>query len=204
MSELQTYREFRPTGFDQSGAFLDSDRQNWLVAPCSINRDSDALARSNWEQQLAALPADELDDESITWERHSFNHWACGWFEIVICKPGTEAARICEQLAERLEDYPVLDEGDYSRIEHDEFLESWSNWAHGDFVRECQRVFGLSDSAADTLLDGSDECLEFWMQTAREPYSGDSIDFREIEWHDEFSRDAIARLLLKIRSSVPA
>lgn len=200
MSALQTYREFQPTGFDQSGAFLDSVRQDWLVAPCSINRDSDALTKSNWEQQLAALPADELDDESITWERHSFNHWACGWFEIVICKPGTDAARICEQLSERLEDYPFLDESDYSRIEHDEFLESWASWAHGDFARECQRVFDLSDSARDLLDDSPDECLEYWCELASYPYESDSVDFRQIERQDNFSRESIAGLLLKLRA----
>lgn len=201
---METYSEFQPTGFDAAGLNL-PDRQNWLVCPVSINRDSDSLTRSNWEQMIQSLPDEsELDESEMTWERHSFNHWACGWFEIAIVKPGTESARIAEQIESRLEDYPVLDESHYSQIEYDEFLESWANWAHRDFASECQRVFGLSNSAFDALLDGSDECLEFWMQTAREPYSGDSIDFREIERHDEFSRDAIARLLLKIRASVPA
>ena len=43
-----TYREFRPSGFDVKGLGLD-DRQDWLVAPVTVNRDSNCLERSNWE-----------------------------------------------------------------------------------------------------------------------------------------------------------
>src|SRR4029453_2987792 len=105
---LQTYREFAPTGFDRAGAFL-PDQGAWLVAPVSVNRDSDLVTKSNWEVQGIAL-----DDAAGDYEIHRFGHWACGWFEIAIVRPGSECARVAEEIADQLADYPVLSESDLS------------------------------------------------------------------------------------------
>ena len=107
---MKTYSEFRPTGFDPKGLALE-DRQDWLVAPCGHNRDSTLLDESNWATQLKALP--EGDDAEI----HCFGHWACGWFEILIVRPGSAAAKEAEELEGALSNYPVLSDEDYSERE---------------------------------------------------------------------------------------
>lgn len=116
---MQTYKQYRPTGFDPSGLGL-SDRQDWLVLPCGRNRDSDCLAESNFASALASLGG-----ESEMVEVHRFGHWACGWFEIILIKPGTDAATEAERIEAALSDYPILDDSDFSEREHEAAQQAW-------------------------------------------------------------------------------
>jgi len=138
LNTLTTYAQFKPTGFDPAGLGL-PDQQSWLVAPCTLNRDSDQLTQSNWYAQLAAV--EEADPSGDDYETHQFNHWGCGWFEVLLVRPGSAAAAVCEELAERLADYPVLDEEDLSRLESEAYYECWEQFAREDFVTELRRKF---------------------------------------------------------------
>lgn len=113
---MKTYREFRPTGFDVAGLGC-ADRQTWLVAPCSTNRDADTLVRSNWDVQLKCVEECSTSDD---YETHEFGHWACGWFRLLLVRPGSPAETVCSQLEDKLADYPVLDESYYSELEFQE------------------------------------------------------------------------------------
>ena len=106
------YAEYAPTPYDHRGLGLD-DRQDWLVAPCSVTRDSDTLDRANWEAQEQILV-----DVGATYETHSFGHWACGWFELILVAPEYEA--VVESLRDALANYPVLDDEILSRMESEE------------------------------------------------------------------------------------
>lgn len=150
---MTTYAEFSPTAFDRPGAFLD-DRQDWIVAPCSQTRDSDALSVSNFEACL-----EMLGGESDQVEVHRFGHWGPGWFEIILAHPSLES-KVAE-IQERLEDYPVLDEEDWSNREFEDYLESFeqNTW---EFCRMLQRELDLSDLALDKLQDApTDKLREF-------------------------------------------
>lgn len=137
MNDLRRYADFQPTGFDAKGLHArnmgegDEDRSDWRVCPVSQTRDSedDPLTGSNWAAQLAALGGEGPDVEV-----HRFGHWGCGWFEIVIVRPGTEAERIADGLAGSLADYPVLDEEDHSRREYDSQIDALTDQA-GSLVR---------------------------------------------------------------------
>lgn len=141
---MQTYKTFAPTGFDTAGAFL-PDQQAWLVAPCGVNRDSDALARSNYAAQMAELQS--VDPEGNDWEEHSFGHWACGHFEIVIIRPGSPAETAMEEIESRLSDYAVLDEEDWSAREYEEACDTWDGNGMRYRMEMCVRS-GLSMFAA--------------------------------------------------------
>lgn len=134
---MKSYRDWAPTPFDVKGLNCE-DRQNWLVAPCSQNRDSCALARSNFEAQIK-----RLGGESATVEVHRFGHWACGWLEIVIVKPESKAAEECDRIESELEDYPVLDEDHYSSLQCEDANEYWQNMA------DWQRKEALEDAGID-------------------------------------------------------
>ena len=110
---MQTLREFKPTSYDRSGATFASllDQLDWLVLPVTRNRDSGLLPQSNWACVDSSL--ENLEE----WEIVRFSHWACGWFEIIIVKPNSKAHQLASEIAERLENYPVLDEDDYSNRE---------------------------------------------------------------------------------------
>jgi hypothetical protein len=110
------------------------------------NRDSDALTRSNFTQALAAIGGDtgEDDDGVSAVTVVSENHWAVGWVEwIAIHKTNATALIIADEIMERLEDYPVLDEDHFSNLEWEEAGDYWEQLPIPERVELCQR-FGVS------------------------------------------------------------
>jgi len=150
---LQTYSEYSPTPFDRSGACLDDDRQDWLVLPVCRTRDSGPLDDSNVDAALSMLGG-----ESDTVELHRFGHWGPGWFEIVLCHPFMRA--MAEEVDSKLENYPVLDEEDFSQREWDLVAERWENMSVRDRIHALGR-FDLSIFAArrDTLPENDNGSL---------------------------------------------
>lgn len=119
---MQTYKTFRPTQFDRAGICL-PDNQDWLVAPVARNRDSDCLSESNFHAFIEAMGG-----ESENVQIHRFGHWANGWFEIVLINPAMpELVKQAEELEAALENYPVLDENDFSERENEEANQVWRN-----------------------------------------------------------------------------
>jgi|15BtaG_2_1085339.scaffolds.fasta_scaffold18212_1 hypothetical protein len=162
---MQTYKDFAPTPFDSSGAFL-PDRADWFVAPVSRTRDTGPLTESNFETAL-----DTLGGESDNVEVHRFGHWGPGWFEIVLIHPTAEKSKhvkyadIGDEIERGLENYPVLDESDFSERETEAVDDYWTYMSLAervDFLRDnnssifaarcdypsCDRI---SDTAYDTL-----------------------------------------------------
>jgi hypothetical protein len=131
---MKTYASFAPTGFDARGLAL-PDRQNWLVAPVSTNRDADALTRSNWEVVTSGLAQFGLDVET-----HEFGHWACGWFRICLVRPGTPAAESAESWESALADYPVASDDHFSDLETAETAEYWASLSLDSRRAECERA----------------------------------------------------------------
>ena len=105
---LKKYKDWSPTSHDTSGLAA-GDKGEWLVAPCLLKRDSDALERANYTAQAKTMQSVNVGAESDT-EEIRFGHWACGWFEVTLVRPGSPAAIEAQALANRLEIYPVLDE----------------------------------------------------------------------------------------------
>lgn len=120
---LQRYADWSPTGFDARGLGL-PDRADWLVAPVILTRDSGPMEQSNFEAMGAMLA--EAGPEDSDWEVHSFGHWACGWLEIYLVRPGTAAARAAVEAAESLADYPLLDDERHSELELEAACEAWA------------------------------------------------------------------------------
>lgn len=104
------------------------DADQWAIV-YSGNRDSGLLDQSNAAVIAKALePWTEGDDPDVVAESHS--HWLVGHvdgFSIRVYDGGgniTDAFRAYHELAERMDDYPVLDESDYSDREYDATLEN--------------------------------------------------------------------------------
>lgn len=102
-----------------------ADAEMWAVI-YTCNRDSRLLDQSNAAViAKAMLPFAEGDDPDVVFESHS--HWAVGHvdgFSVRVFKRGrvTKAFRTYHELAERMDDYPVLDESDYSEREYEATL----------------------------------------------------------------------------------
>ncbi len=97
-----------------------ADADQWAIIYMS-NRDSGLLDQSNAAFVAKALqPFTEGDDPDLVFETH--DHWAVGHidgFSARVFRNGevTDAFRKYHELAQRMDDYPILDESDYSERE---------------------------------------------------------------------------------------
>jgi len=141
------YKDWAPTGFDCKGLALE-ERQDWLVLPVLRTRDTAcALTLANFNSALEILGG-----ESDTVEVHCFNHWGPGWFEIILAAP--EHAAKVEEIERRLENYPVLDEEEMSRLECEAEDEAWLNYGAKDFLRAIEKDgFPLLAEAMEDMTD---------------------------------------------------
>ena len=120
---LTRYSEFRPSQFDTAGLGC-PEQQDWCVVPCGRNRDSDCLTESNFHVALTRLEA-AGDTADVDVKR--FGHWACGWFEIILVCPDSPAYLEALAIVDGLEQYPVLDENDFSDRKHEAAQETWTH-----------------------------------------------------------------------------
>lgn len=132
---MKRYRDYAPTAFDCKGLGL-PDRQDWLVAPVIRTRDSGVKAESNFEAALKILGG-----ESKAVEVHRFNHWGPGWFEIILVHPSRE--REVEDIERSLENYPLLDDEDFSSREYEAACDYWEACSLREKIRLCVK-FGAS------------------------------------------------------------
>ena len=97
------------------------DPDDWAII-YTHNRDSGQLDVSNADAIAKALtPFTEGEDPDLVFESHS--HWAVGHvdgFSIRVFKDGeiTDAFKTYHDLAERMAEYPILDESDYGEREY--------------------------------------------------------------------------------------
>ena len=113
------WRRFTCFIWDRARDLDDADA--WAII-YTHNRDSGLLDVSNSAAIAGALRSfAEEDDPDVVFESHS--HWAVGHvdgFSVRVYRDGeiTDAFRTYHGLAERLADYPILDEGDYGEREY--------------------------------------------------------------------------------------
>ncbi len=143
------WRKSELTDLDQWGIFYTS------------HRDSGLLDQSNAAVITKALtPFTEGDDPDVVMESHS--HWAVGFingFSVRVFDANgdiTEAFRMYHELAETMDDYPILDESDYSEREYEATLENIS-----DAAWRLKKQFALPDgweSEVYSWLSDNDPC----------------------------------------------
>ncbi len=113
------WRRFTCFVWDRARDLHDAD--DWAIT-YTHNRDSGLLDLSNAAAIAEALtPFTEAADPDVVFESHS--HWAVGHvdgFSVRVFRDGeiTEAFRTYHDLAERMADYPILDESDYGEREY--------------------------------------------------------------------------------------
>ena len=119
------WKHFRSFGWSRLREL--SDPENWAIV-YTHNRDSRLLDLSNADAISEALQRfAETEDPDVVFETHG--HFAVGHvdgFSIRVFQDGrvTKAFAALHTLAERLANYPILDEEDYSRREHEATLQN--------------------------------------------------------------------------------
>ena len=125
--------------------------EDWAII-YTHNRDSGLLDQSNASVIEAALKTfSEGDNPDVVFESHS--HWAVGHvdgFSIRVFKRGriTKAFRTYHELAERMADYPILDESDYSEREYQAAFENLDHAAW-----KLKRDFNLPEGWQSSVFD---------------------------------------------------
>ena len=120
------WRKFESFGWHRARELDAPD--DWTIV-YTHHRDSRLLEQSNAAAIEDALrPFLEAEEPDIIEEHHG--HWACGWidgFAIRVFRDGeiTCAFRAYQEIVDRLDDYPVLDDEDYSRREYEATLENF-------------------------------------------------------------------------------
>lgn len=134
----------RPSALDSIANYMGPDPddfKDWFVV-CTQNRDSGVLERSNFRSALK-----KLGGESADVRIYRFGHWACGWWEALAV--GGEAVKEGQEIRDGLDDYPVIDESDYSELEQEEANDVWKNcfrWRErAKYIREHESQFEFRD-----------------------------------------------------------
>jgi hypothetical protein len=79
-------------------------------------------------------PLDDEDSVQIVRE----NHWAVGWVEwIAIHKSNVAAIEAAKFLCNKANDYPVLNESDWSELEYTQAMDYWDSMSLSEKVRFC-------------------------------------------------------------------
>lgn len=125
-----------PTAFDSRANYMGQTPEKDLYVLLRRNRDSDLLTESNWDCAL-----ERLGGESETVEIVRFGHWASGWIEYLCVRAESEAYKIAKDIDMELENYPVLDENEFSEREHDEAQRQWK-----EFYDVSERVAYVRDN----------------------------------------------------------
>ena len=123
----------------------DSDYRDWYGV-IGQSRDADALERANFATALKQLGGEGADVRV-----ESFGHWAVGWVEEIYVRPGSAAENVARAIHQQLENYPALDDDDYSREEAEEALEYWQSLRPADRVEFMRHHDYYARSVADVL-----------------------------------------------------
>ncbi len=109
-----------PSGLDSYSNYIGERPSNSLLVVLTRSRESDTLTESNWEVAL-----ERLGGESEDVEIHRFGHWACGWWEALAVRKGSEAEKEALEIESELESYPVLNEDHWGEAQSDEAERVW-------------------------------------------------------------------------------
>jgi hypothetical protein len=123
--------------------YIGAEWHDYYSAGAGQSRDSDCLEQSNFAVMLSELGG---ESDTVTVVRES--HWAVGWVEwIAIHESDTAALAVADAACERLANYPILDEEDWSEREWNAACEVWEQSSLRDRVEYCGRA-GISIFAA--------------------------------------------------------
>lgn len=134
-----------PSGFDSLNNYMGSIPEPEWYCLVTRNRDSDILTESNFECALERLGGEAEGEVEI----FRFGHWACGYWEALAVKQGTKQFSEAEKIEQELDNYPVLDEGDFferERVEADRiWVDCYDFRERVKYIREHKSQFEFHD-----------------------------------------------------------
>lgn len=104
---LVHFRDWAPSPLDPKGLGPEEIQDFWVV-PLIQTRDSEDAATKRFAAALKDLGGEgDREDEDgnpvvADVQVHRFNHWACGWFEIILVRPRSPAMKPLHKLMRKL------------------------------------------------------------------------------------------------------
>ncbi len=156
-------RDFQCFVWFRAGELEDADQ--WAIVYTS-GRDVGLLAQSNHAEVSKRLaPFMEGDDPDVVAEDH--NHWAVGFlsgFSLRVFHGDGSITPAFEEwcrIREELDNYPVLNESDYSEREYQATLDNYRHemWRHKNFPEgwEAEVYSWFSDRGLDRYIEDRDD-----------------------------------------------
>lgn len=117
----------------------------------SRHRDSDLIEQSNFAVALKALGEESrIDREGYRYDRVTgetenvivarASHFLVGWCELLLIhESDSTSLALADAMAERIENYPILDEDDHSAREWDRACETWEHFTLRDRIHALSR-----------------------------------------------------------------
>jgi hypothetical protein len=137
------YEYFQPTSQDVKGLKA-HHYPDWDATEFMKTRDACILTNCNFQVAKEALEALDMHDD---WDIPCFNHWLCGWYELIVVKPDTPAHKLMQELEEAMDRYPILDELRYSQLQFEAVCDYWEKLTIRERMEYCKEV-GVSIFAA--------------------------------------------------------
>ena len=119
--EIEVYKNWAPDSFAVKGLNASENNISEHKVLFCKTRDSNLLEESNF-QQIKEILGDYA-------EIFKFNHWACGYFELILVNPNVpdEIKEKCGEILCSLSEYPVLNDNHYSYLQFEKCSEYWDS-----------------------------------------------------------------------------
>ncbi len=166
------------------------ENDDWLTA-VAMHRDSDALERSNFRVISSDLMARFPDDVTV----ETFSHWLVGHTEECLVRPDSPAADAAQAWRDKLDDYPVADEDDFSEEETNESLESAAEFVRSEY-RWYPRLVANAETVASYLYANTEDYSKWVTLGGWWPH----VHERDKSRNDQRDRDEVAAGLRAYRN----
>lgn len=107
--------------------------EDYYVGP-GQHRDSEVLDRANFIAALEMLGGEHDPDVIVA----RAGHWGVGWVESILVHKDSDKVPVLEEIEKKIADYPVLDDDLYSKMQYEEFEESYESWAKDEAIKELE------------------------------------------------------------------
>jgi hypothetical protein len=161
------------TSWKKSENYMGEEYPDYYVLPFGHTRDSTLLEEANFQAALKELGGENAPGVLVP----RAGHWAVGWVEpLLVKKDVKKTVEKAEELVDRFEQYPVLDDDLYYRMEYEAGIANIKDagYRYGLTEKEAVDVYGwLSDngnnmeSTDDTGFYPNDEELETAVKAIR-------------------------------------
>lgn len=128
----------RETGWNLDEYATDHGWSGVGIGPVGTHRDSDPLAKANWQATVEILnrkfghAATNADGPS-PWDSTTFGHWGVGWIEELTHDTGNaDVTAEVQAIRDALDNYPVLDDEMYARLEWEDNHPEGDTYCYSD------------------------------------------------------------------------